>query len=558
VGHFWRANPVNFSIAPKKAGNKTLTQVDPLKVRFYFDVSKTLRPNPYDAPGFKSLDQVPLVEREYNRCDPDNPNVLYLRGVRQSVGDEKMNVAAEFTEPESGKVRRGEVPVTVVRGSLGGTTPGGAVIEDAILDAAARTGVPPQFMKAQVYFETGFDPTKYRYEPMTIDFVNVSGDVPDGSGVLSRDNTTYGPYIRKHMYQGSAVLAPNLTDPSRTCAVLFGLNAAPTPAETEGCIVLDGRTAHTTELPIRGVETKVVGRQGLPGQTGYQLAHVKASRLTYLPPDQQGPPAFVQLGFIEAPRWTVKGGNAVQAPTHDQFWVDYSSNKVRLGRELTEGEWVRITYHVVPEEEVGTGATCNTLDPARLNGKTEPNPNLTFQPGDTVASWLLRNVTGKNPDGSPIGGNALLTGTEMEKSVEFRLDMNLPPGSRRVGLMDSRFRGATAQFIAAGSFGLTHFTIKPWLNRNLAAVLNKAFDLNARCLYHLADGPTREADALAATAAYHSFNYQRPSCTQCDQVDWVQNWAKVINRYNSADDKYQVRGGLSEITRRGVTVYDAQ
>jgi hypothetical protein len=187
-----------------------------------------------------------------------------------------------------------------------------------------------------------------------------------------------------------------------------------------------------------------------------------------------------------------------------------------------------------------------------LNGKAK-NPDITFQPGDSIASWFLRNTN--NP---LVGGNAVLTGADMEKAVEFRLDMGQPLGKKRVGLLDSRFRAATAQFVAAGSFGLTHFTIKPWLNRNLAAVLNKAFDLNARCLYQLAAGPTREVDALALTAAYHSFSYQRPSCTQCDQLDWAQNWAKIISRYNSRDDKYQVTGGLSEITRHGISVYDAR
>ena len=61
-------------------------------------------------------------------------------------------------------------------------------------------------------------------------------------------------------------------------------------------------------------------------------------------------------------------------------------------------------------------------------------------------------------------GGKFLNGTRAEEHVAFYNQKNVSPSStdlrkRRRGVMDSRFKMATAQFVAAGSYGVLHATL---------------------------------------------------------------------------------------------------
>ena len=172
------------------------------------------------------------------------------------------------------------------------------------------------------------------------------------------------------------------------------------------------------------------------------------------------------------------------------------------------------------------------------------NPNITFaDDGETIGDWFIRQMNDPN-----VRGNAVLSGAASESHVEFEIDLTQPIGQKRVGLMDARIRSATAQFIAAGSFGYLHSTVIPWAEARSDKVrdtLNAAFDLSPRCLTELADSknPNRELDGMLLAAAFHTNTLRstKAGCSgRCDQIEWAKRWAKVIQFYNSDNDTYEV------------------
>jgi hypothetical protein len=529
-------------------GGKEVEKVEPARVTFSFEQGSIPSvPNPFSTSTLH-LPDIPLVAQEGNRCDPDTPNLLYLRGVRKPTGNETLTLVATHTDPGSGVERKGRIQVTVRDSRIGPST-GKDEIDAALMDAAGRTGVPPQVLKAQASIETGFDPTLYRYEPMTIDFLYVSGDIED-NGVLARNNTTYGRYIRKHMVAGTAALPPQPNDP-RYCVAILGPEAAPAENDVKDCDKKGGESASVTPVEIAPVSTRILGRQGMPIDANYRLADAKATAL----------PGGATFDLVEAPYWS--HADQIQPlpdPKGDQFRLDYSRNRVLLGRPLTKGEWLKLTYRAIKEETILTPGACGNFDVTTF--KVKDYPALDFRAGDTIGGWLERNIR-QQKDG-------FLTGTDSEKHIEFRFDSTVSPrhpiAGRRVGVMDSRFRVATAQFIAAGSFGLLQATVTDWLNSTQASVLNQAFNLDDKdkCLTDLV---TDTKTALSVASARHWYSSTTKGVDALppgpDQVDWAHRWAQITCTYNSKQDTYKLGkkcsgAGLNEVMERAIDPYEAR
>jgi hypothetical protein len=246
----------------------------------------------------------------------------------------------------------------------------------------------------------------------------------------------------------------------------------------------------------------------------------------------------------------------------NEFVLNYSTNKVTLGRVLASGERLRLDYSVIQPESIADDGECSKppkgLDPLFFDRKDKEG-KLTFVRGESIETYLTRNLPAA-------GGRYLVTGTKSEGHIEFEIDTSAPAGSKRREIMDRRLSAATAQFIAAGSFGLLHTTIRPWLGGS-AAILNNAFNLNDRCLTDLSNpaNPNREFDAMYLGTAFHTRTLGAPlaaPCTgRCNQITWARQWAKVIEAYNANDktDAYPVRStGINGVVEKGMKDFYAR
>jgi hypothetical protein len=545
-----------------------LIKLPPAEVNFTF-TNPTI-PHPFSGGGV-ALPPLPLVEREINPCDPDfsgdrnNPNVFYLRGVRSAVGNEGLlTVTATRSDPVSG-TSRGEAKVLVAEGDLG-RAPGGAVIEGAISTAAATAGIPPQFLKAQVEKETNFEPDRIRYEAMGIDFKNLSRD-----GAPHRANA----YVARHLISGPAASTTDVN----ACLVVVGQNASPVATTIQGC---PAPVAYAAPIVIGGVGGLLIrGRVGMPADSNFRTGAMPTAWRYTPSSDPAKPPTAQQLTpFQEAPYWSHAGSGGTATVNQDEFQVNYATNELRLGRPLAQGEWLRLNYRVLRPDPSPTAGACIANDPATVqpfdvtkltNKSAPPLQRLDFQPGDTIGGWLKRNIR------STMGGFNWLDDGTLNTRIEFRARANgTPYRGSDVAVIDRRLDMAQAQFVAGTSFGLTQMTLLPWIENapgTAEAVLNKAFDLNSRCLQELMADPANPADAgrvgpaafdsALVAAALHTYNRTRVARPGgvWDQEQWAKHWAEVFRLYNSGGKEYcttckHAVNGLSRLIRRGLSEYD--
>jgi hypothetical protein len=548
------------SVASARAtGGQRLSPLLPEDIVFEFSVPSI--DHPFGDPT--QLDRIPLVEREYNRCDPENPNVLYLRGVRPNAPGEEFEITARpVARPPLLAPREGRLKVVVGLGQLSGASPVSAKLDKKINQAGGATGVPPQLLKGQASVETELNADLYRYEPMTIDFMDL------GSEVAAQRND---PYYRRHLLPGTAVA----TYGQRQCVALRGPEA---PADPEpGCTPVDATQAHVGPVSFADPSVRVRGRVGLPivnkqFNPGWRQPPISADRVytiqgvTQIANPTRIEPRFHSDAQPEPPVTPVNDKQFNRGPQNNEYQVDFMNNTVRLGQPLARGEWIRLRYERMFEQTVGPAAgdpadagrcgldfdvTTLTEKTQKYNGPTGQKRGLNFAPNDSIGSFLRRNASdqgrfaqqgGINPGGGPVF--RWLNGTDSEQRIEFARDDS---GARTSTVIDPRFEMATAQFIAAGSFGLYQATLKDWDNiDHRAEILNRVFDLNNRCLFELMTNTgSRYREASLLAGARHSWarkqkrvQYTCDTPGRCDQVDWAKRWSKILWLYNTANEKY--------------------
>ena len=550
--------------------------VPPPEMAFTF--SNPTIPHPFSSGSF-ALPRLPLVAREISKCDPDysgnlaQPNVFYLRGIRSAVGTETLTVTA--TQLGAGGTLEGqaEVKVLVAEGDLGRAR-GGADIEAAISAVAAQTGVPPQFLKAQAEKETNFTPDRVKYESASIDLerINMEG---------APWKTSLSPYLERHLRAGATV---GPVDAS-VCVVIQGPGAQPVPTTTAGCAPVPGQPPMNLNPPGTGL---IRGRVGRPGgaSSAYHGGQPTATR--YTPNVAPAPPTALDLDLREQPWRSFSQQNLQPQPPSSpigpsEFQIDYSDNTLRLGQPLAPNQWLVVRYRMLQQGQLQPGA-CNLpdatgqlpFDVTSMTGKNPPNIGraLQFAVNDTIGTWLGNNAR---------SGYNFLDDQTGNTHIEFGLN---PPNTTardwRVRV-DRRLDLATAQFVAASSFGITQFTLIPWVDGgpNQVGVLNQAFNLDDHCLYELMPDPShptiprsiRQAaqNSLRLSAALHSYHMTATTAlTQpADQEEWARYWSQVFKRYNASGDEYcsdptkpsgkpctGLVNGLSRLIQLGITQYD--
>jgi hypothetical protein len=549
----WRQPPGRLS------GGQTFKLLDP-SAFVTFNLSTPETPHPFNtgqvaAPGRPTvtLRDIPLVTQEINPCEPDYPpdGGFYLRGERLPNENEYATVRATARDAE-GQMLAGSFRVIVEKAAIGRAR-GGAAIEAAILDAAGKAGVPPQFLKAQVDKESRFNSKRYRYEPMTIDFKLIGQE-----GATKRNEH----YIQRHMSSGSGASASDTIE----CLVILGPNASPSASETQGC---REETVNTTagqkvyaEVTGGPDVSHIRGRQGMPRDPGYRVVKVEALRNIAQTPV----PNTTSLTFVEAPYWSITTRRSPQTLAADEFQFEYATNTLTLGRALQDKEWIKLKFQTLTTDQL-TGGNCGAYDATKLYGRTLRIGRRyhSFQNDDTIGSWIKRNTKG-------FGGYNWLTGSATEKRIEFRSTNGMRPSTNDPRLIDRRFDLVKSQFVAAGSFGLTQAAVLSW-DHQRAPVLNAAFPLDTRCIYELGEksNPNRLKEALLLAAAYHSYHAYGPvgghevisrfaPVGRWDQFTWAQFWSRVFALYNRSGEEYCTPcsysiNNMSRIIRHGIDKY---
>jgi len=525
------AAPSTPPIQPATNGVIGLSRPQPTTVTF--DLSAPSVPNAAD-PGGK-LAAVPLVSEEGNCFDPDQDpttkqGAFYLRGVRLPNTGETATVTATVTDPgalgPSATVSK-PLKVTVRREDLGDVlTPD---IENAVVDAASKTGVPPQFLKAQIKHENGFlRDTLYRYEPLTQDFNFIGWEQASDRGNV---------YLKRHMFAGTAVSG----DAAAPCVALAapGVDAA---AVQQVCSRIVAVPAGATVVSVG--ETGIVrARSGWSTWPATYHTGMPQAELNWTP-DFQGPPERLAgtMTYKDPPHYSVAGGAQAAAVGGMDFQYDYVNNTVKLGSPLHAGEWVKLGYRrmnaalaTVPAG--GQPGACAASLPGGLSffdGKAVcvdnvPKPLLqafsTISQPATISNWFGSNA---GAAGACRGYN-WISGNDSERHLEFL------SGANPARVLDRRLEQATAQFLAAGSFGILQFTPARWEKAD-ADILNKVFDLKTgHCIYELADPNNADRvklSVLLAAAAHSAVKETKSLPALPTQVDWANYWADIIQPYN--------------------------
>jgi len=466
---------------------------------------------------------IPLLQQERSCWDPDITG-FYLRGVRKSQDGEKALVRASMLDPATGNTLTGTLSVYVTDGTLGeNPAPATSETESAILEAASLGGVPPQFLKAQAFVETDFHQNRFRYEPTTQDFSWFGSD-----GATQRGK----PYYARHLRGGTAAAVG-----AHKCVVVRGPGTT-NPIPPNGTCTSISREIQATpgqwQFPaIEPPEVPIRGYKGLPASTGYRWdAHPVATRSG----------AAGTMTYVAGWAYRVAGTFAGFTDDPAEFTFDYLTNTFKIETALEKGEWIWLEYDLLTTAPVSAGA-CSTFDMTKL----VTSPRYIFGPGttDTIAAWLSANI---EKQGKYVG----FLVTDSDKDLEF--PCNDPAKATCRKLLDRRYELATSQFYASGSFGMWQTGSAKWDYAGMPAVLNRAFDLDHRCLYELVQETVpsnvlqRVKDSAKLAVANHAFAAAdqlasgQPSPLY-NELQWAQYWSMVFSRYNPAAPTYEYSGG---------------
>jgi hypothetical protein len=499
-------------------------------------VTWTLLANPE---FFTDVDNLNIA-RLYMETVPGNATAdLYLRGARikaEITQLTQIQLSATVTTPKGILNLKRSFPVEVVKGNIGG-----ASYDDIILNTADRTGIPPQYVKAQGILETHYgdpDPNKYRnyrYEPMTVDFKNVTSELrnPADSGIFYIDDTD----VAKYIIGGSALT----TTPKSTPLTVVG------DAQTLGPqFSLGGKVMAFNGLAAGGPRTtaSITSADGKSTQP-LQIAHSDTWWHKGGPHGNSRNPAPTFYGKAEPPNG--RGPNG-QLGTND-FSVDYVNGTITLGRQLLPGETLNVRYYPVTTNTVPlVGGTFSSQ--INLNDRSIVKPDFssyTFSPPEFLGGWLEKRLTD-----FPYGNN--LTGTISERALQFRAsscplsqanaDSKFPLNKLHCqpsSIVDGRFAGVTAQYVAAASWGPIQVVTTGLGDKNFKKPLLSV--LNGQPMFHVLSDDQMGFD-LGAVFSLANLQFQvRPSgafcLPSCKTADWKTMWNNMFYFYNTFEPKYQ-------------------
>lgn len=161
------------------AGSSPVTASIPLGAQFFIQLTKTdLTGVPSTFTLSESVPSPALTEAALFKDAVVLPfdagavsHTKYFRAVH--LGRSVLTIAPSPPDPALQPVK---VIITVTRPVKLGTA--AHQVDALAIDYGHRRGIPPQFLKAQMQRESGFDPEAYRYEPLKVDMAVKGGPVP--------------------------------------------------------------------------------------------------------------------------------------------------------------------------------------------------------------------------------------------------------------------------------------------------------------------------------------------------------------------------------------------
>jgi hypothetical protein len=345
--------------------------------------------------------------------------------------------------------------------------------DDAIVNKVGdQFGIPPQFLYSQAHYEGAFgskNASNFRYEPLTVDFANFSGDDPrstiDPSGVRYVADPIFSPYlINGHALQannaptGLPSQAANFTADAGT-ALPFSLGG-PVMAATGNP---GNPVANTSALFTVTLQDANKNQETIQQVVWSPYTWIKAG-----PHCKQVNPCVPAATYYgqQTPKF---GMGPNPAPIGNQFAIDYVKGSVTLGRPLNQGEKLTMTYYPVSANQIPI--TIGSASAANLSGIKTGFAKLTFNPGQSLADWAANNLS--LSDVNYQFGN-FLTGTDSEKSWMFSAAGSSSKHANPIAPLDGRFNGATAQFFAATSYGIIQVLARTLVDPNYGPALQGA------------------------------------------------------------------------------------
>jgi hypothetical protein len=500
---------------------------------------------------------------------PD-PAAFYLRGVHLTNGQ---LVVVHLAGNYSNHAFQQDINVAVIAGNVTGHTD-----DDAIFNKVAdKFGIPPHFLYSQAYYEGGFsskNATNFRYEPLTVDFKNLSGDDPTSTVDGNGKRFIIDPVLSPYLINGQALnnsLAP-------LSASFVNKAVAGTPSTLGPVFSLSGPMMATTGDPGDPVyNTSPRLMVTLTDQNGKaeSISQVVSTPYTWIKGGphcaQQNPCGGPTYYGVEMPPYIGTGPNL--PPTGNQYSVDYVTGKLTFGRQLVPGETLSVTYYPVSSNQVQV--TIGNAGAANLAGIKSGFAQLTFSPNQTIADWAASNLNSN--DVNYQFGN-FLTGTDSEKVWRFSATNtgSLSGHARPIAPLDGRFNGATAQFFAAASYGIIQVLATTLVDSRYgqgaqAAVQDPTlfptgtfFDALNNLTAGLSLGAqyTRTSLTLIDKSPFtngeknlrpHTCGVPTAQITTCTTLQWEGMWSSAFHLYNPPKSAVHYYGQINDIVTNGMS-----
>jgi len=522
-------------------------------------------------------DKIPSVLQEIagppEVSNPD-PAALYLRGVHLTPNQPVVvHLVAKYSTPASNLVFQRDLNINVIGGNLTGHTD-----DDGILNTVGdQFGIPPQFLYSQAHYEGGFgskNATNFRYEPMTVDFLNFSGDDPSATEEPSGQRYVSDPFLSPYVINGTAL--SNSSTPQS--ATFVNAAVAGTPSTLGPSFSITGPIMAMTGTP--GNPGTAVKRLmvTLTDANGNQenIQQVPSSPYTWV---KGGPhcissnpcvPAPTYFG-IQTPPFIGTGPNL--APVGNQYALDYVAGQLTFGRQLQPGETLTVMYYPVSENQVPVTGSASA---ANLVGVKAGFPQLKFNPGESIADWAASNLNSQATDYQY--GN-FLTGTSSEKAWLFTATGRSGAHAAPVAPLDGRFNGATAQFFASASYGIIQVLARTLVDGTYGPTLRSA--LNNKTLFPTgtlfdslsSSSSTALTSGLSLGAAYtqvslplidtspntngknlrpHTCGIPNAQTSICTTNGWEGMWSSAFHLYNAGSTATHYSGQINDIVVFGM------
>ncbi|MBK9375016.1 MAG: hypothetical protein IPN03_15145 [Holophagales bacterium] len=368
-----------------------------------------------------------IARIEIEPAEGQTPGQAFLRGIRISTGEGTIPATKlVVTAVAPGNVKA-SVGVRIARpAALGSHTEifrdyeGVPVdLKKLIIDTADRHGIPPHYLAAQMYAESGFNPYTYRYEASSRDFKQLVGDWHE---------TAVGGVRR--LYSPAAAFS-KLGIRRGTVAEFLPSQNAPTDSLTRGVARIPGQ-----EPPE--IETFTFVADG--SSTSYQVAGLNGDKIQ-LGVDIR-PPGAVLREFAQ----DLLADCASDALSLSEFCVDGDAGTLRfglppVGQQVVSFRRVKVLRNLPPPGTFGSligdaQHQQDAVDKIRLK-----NPLAHVRPpasvSTTIRQWAIQRGT------NPLAGNSL------ERWGETFWDSNLFTLIKR----DPSFE-VQGQWFGAASYGL--------------------------------------------------------------------------------------------------------